>query len=46
MANVQQFVATPTLTDLLVDPARISALPRNAIAELRSEAAKVGQTSR
>ncbi|MGA7624395.1 MAG: hypothetical protein WB630_23755 [Candidatus Acidiferrales bacterium] len=41
MASVQKVVAVPTLTDLLGDPARISALPRDAIAELRGQIAKL-----
>jgi predicted DNA-binding transcriptional regulator AlpA len=31
----------PTLSDLLTDPARIAALPRDAIAELRGQVAKL-----
>ena len=41
MASAQRLAAMPTLTDLLVDPARISALTRDAIAELRGQIAKL-----
>jgi len=41
MASAQKLAAVPTLTDLLSDPARISALPREAIAELRGQIAKL-----
>ncbi len=41
MASAQKLAAVPTLTDLLSDPARISALPRDAIAELRGQIAKL-----
>ncbi len=41
MASVQKIVAVPTLADLLNDPERISALPRDAIAELRGQIAKL-----
>jgi predicted DNA-binding transcriptional regulator AlpA len=40
MANAQK-LAPPTLTDLLGDPTRISALPKDAIAELRGQIAKL-----
>ena len=39
MASAQKLAAVPTLTDLLGDPARISALPRDTIAELRGQIA-------
>jgi predicted DNA-binding transcriptional regulator AlpA len=41
MASVQKIAVVPTLTDLLNDPARISTLPREAIAELRGQIAKL-----
>jgi predicted DNA-binding transcriptional regulator AlpA len=41
MASAQKLASVPTLTDLLVDPARISALPRDAVAELRGQIAKL-----
>jgi hypothetical protein len=41
MANAQKIAAAPTLTDLLSDPARISALPRDVIAELRGQIARL-----
>lgn len=41
MANAQKISAVPTLTDLLSDPARITGLPRNAIADLRGQIAKL-----
>jgi predicted DNA-binding transcriptional regulator AlpA len=39
MASVQKLVAVPTLADLLNNPERISALPRDVIAELRGKIA-------
>jgi predicted DNA-binding transcriptional regulator AlpA len=41
MASARQIVAVPTLADLLSDPARISALPREAIADLRGQITKL-----
>ena len=41
MAIAAKLVSVPTLTDLLSDPARISAVPRDAIAELRGQIAKL-----
>jgi predicted DNA-binding transcriptional regulator AlpA len=41
MASAQKLAAVLTLTDLLGDPARISAVPRDAIAELRGQIAKL-----
>src|SRR6266852_4519898 len=41
MATGEKAAAVPTLTDLLDDPARISALPRDAIADLRGQIAKL-----
>ena len=41
MASVQKIVAVPTLADLLNDPESISALPRDVIAELRGQIAKL-----
>jgi predicted DNA-binding transcriptional regulator AlpA len=41
MATAQKIVAVPTLADLLSDPVRISALPRDVIAELRGQIAKL-----
>ena len=41
MVSGEKVAAMPTLTDLLGDPARISALPRDAIAELRGQIAKL-----
>jgi predicted DNA-binding transcriptional regulator AlpA len=41
MASARQIAVVPTLTDLLSDPARISALPKDAIAELRGQIAKL-----
>lgn len=42
MANSQTFASSPTLIDLIGDPARVSALPRDAIAELRGQIANLG----
>ena len=41
MASREKAATVPTLTDLLGDPARISTLPRDAIAELRGQIAKL-----
>ena len=41
MATAQKLAAVPTLTDLLDDPARLSAVPREAFAELRGQIAKL-----
>ena len=41
MASAQKLVSVPTLTDLLSDPATISAVPKDAIAELRGQIAKL-----
>ena len=41
MASGENVAAVPTLTDLLGDPARISALPVGAVAELRGQLAKL-----
>lgn len=41
MASVQKIVAVPTLADLLNDPDRISVLPKDVIAELRGQIAKL-----
>lgn len=41
MASAQKLVAMPTLTDLLGDPARISTLPREAVADLRGQLARL-----
>jgi predicted DNA-binding transcriptional regulator AlpA len=41
MASAQKLAAMPTLTDLLGDPAKISALTMDAIAELRGQIAKL-----
>jgi predicted DNA-binding transcriptional regulator AlpA len=41
MAIATKLAAVPTLMDLLSDPARISELPRDAIAELRGQVAKI-----
>lgn len=41
MASGENVAAVPTLTDLLGDPARISALPMDAVAELRGQIAKL-----
>ena len=41
MASAQKLVSVPTLTDLLGDPARISVLPKDVIAELRGQIAKL-----
>jgi len=41
MASAHKLVSVPTLTDLLSDPARISAVPKDAIAELRGQIAKL-----
>jgi excisionase family DNA binding protein len=41
MVSPQEIAAVPTLADLLSDPARISALPRDTIAELRGQIAKL-----
>lgn len=41
MTSAQKIVAVPTLADLLSDPERISALPKDVIAELRGEIAKL-----
>ena len=41
MASAQKIVVVPTLADLLNDPERISALPKDVIAELRGQIAKL-----
>jgi hypothetical protein len=41
MASAQKIVALPTLADLLNDPERILALPKDVIAELRGQIAKL-----
>ena len=41
MASPVQIAALPTLTELLRDPTRISALPRDMIADLRGQIAKL-----
>jgi hypothetical protein len=41
MSSAQKPVFVPMLTDLLSDPGKISALPRDAIAELRGQIAKL-----
>jgi hypothetical protein len=41
MESTQKIASVPTLTDLLTDPARISTLPRDTVAELRSQIAKL-----
>jgi predicted DNA-binding transcriptional regulator AlpA len=41
VASAQKVAAVPTLTDLMNDSERISALPRDAIAELRGQIAKL-----
>ena len=41
MASTHKVVPVPTLTDLLSDPATISTLPREAIAELRGQIARL-----
>jgi predicted DNA-binding transcriptional regulator AlpA len=41
MASPLKLAAMPTLTELLSDPARVSALPKEAIAALRGELAKL-----
>lgn len=41
MASAQKIAAVPTLVDLLNDPERISALPKDVIAELRGQIAKL-----
>jgi predicted DNA-binding transcriptional regulator AlpA len=41
MASALKIAAVPTLTDLLNDPDRISVLPRDVIAELRGQIAKL-----
>ena len=41
MTSAQRIVAVPTLSDLLNDPERISALPKDTIAELRGQLAKL-----
>jgi predicted DNA-binding transcriptional regulator AlpA len=41
MASAQKIAAVPTLTELLNDPERISALPKDAIAELRGQIGKL-----
>ena len=41
MGIAARLVSVPTLTDLLSDPARISGVPRDAIAELRGQLAKL-----
>ena len=41
MASAHKLVSVPTLTDLLSDPTRISAVPKDAIAELRGQIAKI-----
>ena len=41
MTSREKVASVPTLTDLLGDPARISTLPRDEIAELRGQIAKL-----
>jgi predicted DNA-binding transcriptional regulator AlpA len=41
MASAQKLVAVPDLADLLNDPGRISELPKDVIAELRGQIAKL-----
>lgn len=41
MASAPQLAVTPTLSDLLADPSKISAMPKEAIAELRGQIAKL-----
>jgi hypothetical protein len=41
MASAQKIAAVPTLADVLNDPERISALPKEVIAELRGQIAKL-----
>lgn len=41
MASAHKIVAVPTLAELLSDPARVLALPNEAIAELRGQIAKL-----
>jgi hypothetical protein len=41
MASAHKIVAVPTLPDLLSDPARISGVPKDAIAELRGQIARL-----
>ena len=41
MARAQKLVVIPTLAELFCDPVLISALPRDAIAELRGQIAKL-----
>lgn len=41
MASALKIAVVPTLTDLLNDPDRISALPKEVIAELRGQIAKL-----
>jgi|HubBroStandDraft_1064217.scaffolds.fasta_scaffold442832_2 hypothetical protein len=41
MASTQKIAAVPTLADLLNDPERILALPKDVIAELRGQIAKL-----
>ena len=41
MASTQKLVSVPTLTDLLIDPERIPALPKDLIAKLRGQIAKL-----
>src|ERR1700730_2761775 len=41
MTSAHKIVAVPTLADLLNDPERISALPKDVIAELRGQIGKI-----
>jgi predicted DNA-binding transcriptional regulator AlpA len=41
MASTQKFAAVPSLTELLSDPARLLVLPKEAVAELRGQIAKL-----
>lgn len=41
MASAHKIAAVPTLLDLLNDPERISALPKDVIADLRGQIAKL-----
>jgi predicted DNA-binding transcriptional regulator AlpA len=41
MASAPNLATVPTLAELLSDPARLAALPRDAIAELRGQIAKL-----
>jgi predicted DNA-binding transcriptional regulator AlpA len=41
MASVEKLAPVPTLSDLLADPEKVSAMPKEAVAELRGQLARL-----